>query len=108
MGERKPKEELYALAEDPQCVNNLADDPSYREVRRELASKVAQLTRAMGDLGEVSERELIRRGLVANRLDDDYRRLVKPLPAEDAIGPLPAPLEMKEAEAWRAGGDKGR
>ena len=33
-----PGEELYKLADDPNCVNNLAEDPAYASVKAEMLS----------------------------------------------------------------------
>ena len=46
-----PAWELYDLAKDPQELNNVYDDPSYRETRDELKRQFAQLRQAVGDDG---------------------------------------------------------
>jgi len=33
---KRPAEELYNVARDPACIHNLADDPAYREKKKEL------------------------------------------------------------------------
>ncbi|MCG8443076.1 MAG: hypothetical protein MI723_14830, partial [Caulobacterales bacterium] len=45
----RPAEELYDVAADPHGLVNLADDPAYEEVRRELAAKLEAELRATGD-----------------------------------------------------------
>ncbi len=39
--EDQPKLELYDLAEDPDELNNLAEDPAYADIRAELATELA-------------------------------------------------------------------
>ncbi len=42
---KRPSEELYHLTTDPDCVNNLAQDPKYEQRKRELAEQmIADLT----------------------------------------------------------------
>jgi arylsulfatase A-like enzyme len=41
--------ELYDLAKDPQELDNLADDPGYATVRRDLESELARLQKQYGD-----------------------------------------------------------
>jgi N-sulfoglucosamine sulfohydrolase len=49
MGKR-PAEELYDIRNDPGCVNNLADEPEYANVRKQLAEQLeAYLTEAGRD-----------------------------------------------------------
>ena len=80
----KPAEELYDCAADPHNVNNIITS---REP--EIAARLAELRGALdkwiadtNDLGAVPEAELIRRGLVANRLDSEYMQRVKLHPKE--------------------------
>lgn len=47
--EFEPEWELYDLAADPTEVCNVADDPSYRQVRAELTAKLAQYQRHYRD-----------------------------------------------------------
>lgn len=58
---KKPQEELYDLEVDPECMNNLADDPAYVDIRESLRAKLfAQLIRQndprMGDDGDIFDR----------------------------------------------------
>ena len=62
----KPAEELYDTEADPDEVHNLAGDPVPRDPRGYRAA-LDRWIETTGDLGAVPERELIRRGLVADR-----------------------------------------
>jgi hypothetical protein len=76
----KPAEELYDTEDDPDEVYNLAADPRYRAKLEELRAALDRWLVATGDLGAVPERELIRRGLVADRLAEYETRKSPPSP----------------------------
>ncbi len=59
--ERKPKEELFDLTNDPHELNNLADDPAYADQLAALRSACTAWLAETGDLGDVPEKELIER-----------------------------------------------
>ena len=86
---RKPAEELYDRAADPHELRNLAGDPAYAGVLAEHRAALAGHLAEVGDLGQVPERELIARGVVADRLDGEFRRFIAPLPpgVDDLGGP---------------------
>lgn len=46
---RRPAEELYDLARDPGQLNNVVDDPAYREVRDALSQSLSKGLRASAD-----------------------------------------------------------
>ncbi len=46
---KRPAEELYLVKTDPDCVHNLADEPKYATVKRELREKMEELLRGEGD-----------------------------------------------------------
>ena len=48
--DRRPREELYEIASDPACLNNLADSPKHAEVKRQLAGRLTAYLRRTGDL----------------------------------------------------------
>lgn len=66
----KPREELYDVDADPDEVHNLASDPKYKDKLVELRTALDRWMEETKDLGAVPERELIKRGLVADRLSD--------------------------------------
>jgi N-sulfoglucosamine sulfohydrolase len=73
--EKKPLEELYDVETDPDEVNNLAGNPKYKEKQAELAQALDEWVKKTNDLGAIPERELIKRGLVADRLKEyDMRK----------------------------------
>lgn len=102
LGPSKPAEELYDTRKDPYQINNLADDPAYRDVLDKHRTALETMQEETADLGRVCETELIQRGLVENRLEKEFRPLIKPLPEADRLGPKTAPLTRSEAEAYVA------
>ncbi|MDX2035554.1 MAG: sulfatase [Isosphaeraceae bacterium] len=75
---QKPNEELYDVENDPDEVRNLANDPRHAAKLEELRKAMDAWQAKFGDLGAVPERDLIRRGLVADRLAEYEKRKVKP------------------------------
>ncbi len=45
----RPAEELYDLRDDPDQLNNLADDPGYQKVKKELSAKLMKVLEETGD-----------------------------------------------------------
>ncbi len=77
----KPVEELYDTAVDPWNVRNLATDPAYAGILRDHRRALDEHLATVGDLGATSEWDLIKQGLVVDRLSVEYRSRVAPLPA---------------------------
>ncbi|MGE3820829.1 MAG: sulfatase [Isosphaeraceae bacterium] len=77
----KPVEELYDTEADPDEVHNLADDPRYRATLEAMRVALDDWIEETNDLGEFSERSLIRRGLVADRLTEYEVRKTEVRPA---------------------------
>ena len=46
---KRPGEELYDIKKDPGCMDNLADDPAYTEIRNDLRDKLLATLRETGD-----------------------------------------------------------
>ena len=46
---KRPREELYAVGRDPECLENLALDPDYDDVRREMWTELRGYLRGQGD-----------------------------------------------------------
>lgn len=57
--ERRPSEELYDLREDPDEVDNLADDPEYRDVLEELREALEDWRERYDRYGDVDERAMV-------------------------------------------------
>jgi N-sulfoglucosamine sulfohydrolase len=57
----KPVEELYDIELDPSELHNLAADPRFGPKLAELRAAFGQWTSRVGDLGGLSEKEMIRR-----------------------------------------------
>jgi uncharacterized sulfatase len=73
----KPREELYDLDADPYEVKNLADAPDHQATLREMRAALDRWIVDTKDLGEVPEKELIKRGLVRDVLTTEYDARVK-------------------------------
>lgn len=78
----KPKEELYDIEADPDEVKNLADNPKYQAKLKELRAALDGWIGKTKDMGAIPERELIRRGIVADRLSE-YEKRKAPVNAPD-------------------------
>jgi len=59
--EHKPVEELYDTRVDPHEINNLADDPEYKDILERMRKALEEWMEEINDLGTVPERELIER-----------------------------------------------
>jgi N-sulfoglucosamine sulfohydrolase len=70
----KPKEELYDTETDPHEIYNLAALPQHAAKLKELRGALEDWIRKTGDLGQIPERELIKRGLVADSLSQYEER----------------------------------
>ena len=57
----KPFEELYDIEEDPEEVDNLADDPKYREIGDQMREELYRWMIETRDLGIFDETEMIER-----------------------------------------------
>ncbi|MDY3562436.1 sulfatase [Gemmata sp. JC673] len=79
MSRTKPKEELYDLETDPHEIKNLAGSPNaeLRAVRQEMSAALDRWIKDTKDLGEVPEKELIKRGVVRDVLAVEYDQRVK-------------------------------
>jgi uncharacterized sulfatase len=77
MSRTKPEEELYDLDADPHEVKNLAGDPAHQPVLKEMRAALDKWMIDTKDLGEVPEKELIKRGLVRDVLSTEYDARVK-------------------------------
>jgi len=79
MSRTKPKEELYDLETDPFEINNLADAESaeLQKIKKEMAAALDKWMTETKDLGEIPEKELIKRGIVKDVLSTEYEERVK-------------------------------
>lgn len=74
----KPPEELYDVVADPDEVHNLVGEESQKAKLSELRGAMDNWIEQTHDMGAIPETEMIRRGLVADRLTD----LAKKVPPE--------------------------
>lgn len=79
----KPPEELYDAEADPDEVHNLAGDPKFEPQLRQMRAALDHWIERTGDLGAVPEKELVRRGLVADRLEEYEARKTEGLGAKE-------------------------
>ena len=90
---KRPAEELYDIEKDPHQFHNVAEDPDYAEVRRELAGRLAQALREAGDPRELGDGDRMDEGEYfggiptwpGQEVIDRYRQesQTPPPPAED-------------------------
>lgn len=59
--ERKPKEELFDCSVDPYELNNLADNPEYKDKRNELSAEMDKWLQAIEDNPDLPEGELVKK-----------------------------------------------
>jgi uncharacterized sulfatase len=57
--EYRPQEELYDVVNDPFEMHNIAEDPKYTEVLKELKNKLFQWMNEQGDKGQQTEMEAL-------------------------------------------------
>ena len=57
----RPPEELYDVENDPHNVSNLADDPQYYEILKQMRKRQDQWGRETGDQGLINEQEMYER-----------------------------------------------
>jgi N-sulfoglucosamine sulfohydrolase len=60
MFQRRPAEELYDTQVDPHEINNLASDPQYEAELKRLRKALDRWLRGVGDMGHVSEADMVR------------------------------------------------
>ena len=77
MARAKPKEELYDTQADPHEVKNLAGSKQHAAALAEMRAALDQWIKDTKDLGEVPEKELIKRGVVKDVLTAEYDERVK-------------------------------
>ncbi|MDB6028446.1 MAG: sulfatase, partial [Verrucomicrobiales bacterium] len=70
----KPKEELYDCNVDPHEVHNLANDPKHAAKLKELRNAMDKWMEQTHDMGAIPEKELIKRGIVEDRLTEYEKR----------------------------------
>ncbi|HYF51048.1 MAG TPA: sulfatase-like hydrolase/transferase [Planctomycetota bacterium] len=59
--ERRPVEEFYDTQSDPWEINNLAGDPKYAQEISRLRTELDRWLKEVGDYGEITEFEMVRR-----------------------------------------------
>jgi len=99
MADHKPVEELYDTVADPHCIHNLADAPDHRATLLAHRAELERFLAAHGDYGATPEPELVARGLLTNRLEDEYRPRIDALPYQFHIGTGNTVLTAVEAVA---------
>lgn len=101
LADRKPAEELYDLATDPDSLHNLADNPRQSQTLVALRTELERFLADVGDLGDTTEEDLIAQGLVKDRLEE-FRQRIEPLPERYRLGPGIGVLTLREAREQAA------
>ena len=70
---KRPFEELYDVLNDPHCVNNLADNPSYAKIKERLWQQLESELIAQGDPRVLGQGEIF--DYYPNRKWEDNRKL---------------------------------
>lgn len=87
----KPAEELYDTQADPHEINNLAALPKNKKTLEEMRAALDRWIKDTGDLGAVPEVELVKRGLVADRIKEYEDRKKNGLQPNERRQPLKQP-----------------
>lgn len=58
---KRPEEELYDIINDPFNMHNLADDPKYAKVKKELSAKLSEFMKQQNDEGLATEMKALSR-----------------------------------------------
>lgn len=53
--QHRPAEELYDVANDPHCLNNLIEDPRFVELKADLSTQLDIWMKSQGDMGAATE-----------------------------------------------------
>lgn len=85
----KPAEELYDTENDPHEINNLAANPDHAEKLKQMRAVLDKWIIDTKDLGEKSEADLIKQGLVQDRLSTEYADRIKQHPKTSKASNLP-------------------
>jgi len=102
MADSRPVEELYDCIDDPHNINNLASDPGYSGILKELREKLDDYMIRIGDMGDISEDQMVERFwpggiqpetwipkfIIDSPVDIERR-------AEEQTERIPAPCEIK-------------
>ncbi len=82
--DHKPAEELYDIEKDPEQVHNLAEDPAFSDVKKELRQKLFGWMIETRDLGLIDEPEIAARAEQYNGIShavgthcDNYERILE-------------------------------
>lgn len=86
----RPVEELYDTQADPWEIHNLADDPAYEPELERLRDALDGWRRAVGDLGDIPESEMVRRWYPGGEQPTAASPLFIPI-CEESPGREPAP-----------------
>jgi len=104
-GECKPPEELYDTTADPHQLHNLAGDPDHASTLDRLREALEANLDRFGDLGETDEAQLVRDGILTDRLAEYRQRSRENAPPAGTPlpGPPVAPMTLGEARPFARG-----
>lgn len=93
----KPEEELFDVERDPECLHNLATDPEQAGALQLMRERLDAHLQEVGDLGEITEEELIERGILEDSLTQYYAR--RELTDRSLVlGSYPFPTTLRDAQ----------
>jgi arylsulfatase A-like enzyme len=92
----KPEEELFDAEQDPECLENLANEPELAGVIQQMRERLEAHLQEVGDLGAITEEALIEQGILKDRLGEFHAR--RDLADRDfVLGDFPFPTTLREA-----------
>jgi N-sulfoglucosamine sulfohydrolase len=75
---KRPDEELYHIAIDPDCVKNLAENPEHNELKKELENLMVEELKAEGDPRMFGRGHIFDEYLYSNKNDRGfYNRMMR-------------------------------
>ena len=91
MAPTRPKEELYDLTKDPHEIDNLAADPKYAKILKNLSTKLDKWIIETKDQGEIPETDE-----ELNYWKDSFAKRYANLMKKRGLGPAPTPQQRVE------------
>ena len=76
---KRPGEELYDVVNDKWCMNNLADDPKYRKIKKQLRKELLRWMDECGDKGQETELKAFEHMPGKNKASEDSELLTPSL-----------------------------
>jgi len=65
--QHRPAEELYDVVKDPLEMNNIADDPAFSRIKKELRNNLLKWMKQQGDKGQQTEMEALEHQVIGQK-----------------------------------------